>query len=83
MEKALSDFSESDPKAVLETHQMQRLQRAAFRRCTLSTALAPSSLQYVPAALLTLWSLRQGCILLYANTWWTFMHTLLGRSHFS
>lgn len=54
MEKALSDFSESDPKAILETYQMQRLQRGAYRRCTLSTALAPSCLQYVPGALLTL-----------------------------
>lgn len=53
MEKALSGFSESGPKAVLETHQVKWLQRGAFRRCTLSTALAPSSLQYVPAALLT------------------------------
>lgn len=53
MEKALSYFGESGPKAVLES-QMQRLQRGAFRGCTLSTALAPSSLQYVPAALLTL-----------------------------
>ena len=51
MEKALSDFSESGPKAFLEMHQMQRLQRGAFRRCTLSTTLASSSLRY---ALLTL-----------------------------
>lgn len=44
MEKALSDFSGSVPKVVLEAHHLQRLQRAAFRRSTLHTALAPSSL---------------------------------------
>lgn len=51
MEKARSDFSGSVPEAVLETHQLQRLQRAAFRRGTLHTALASSSLQGDPAAL--------------------------------
>ena len=54
MEKALSDFSESGPKGSFREPSNAGLQRGAFRRCALSTALAPSSLQYVPAALLTL-----------------------------
>lgn len=83
MEKALSDFSGSVPEAVLETHHLQGLQRAGFRRSSLHTALAPSSLQALPAALLPLESHRQGWGIVITQPRVDFMCTLLGRDQLS
>lgn len=83
MEKALSDFSGSVPEAVLETHHLQGLQRAGFRRGSLHSALAPSSLQAHPAALLPLEAHRQGWGIVITRPRVDFMCTLLGRDQLS
>lgn len=83
MEKALSDFSGSVPEAVLETQDLQGLQRAGFRRGSLHTALPPSSLQALPPALLPLEAHRQGWGIVITRPRVDFMCTLLGRDQLS